>query len=106
MDEIFGDSMRIITEAQKLVASDPRLRVISPDTRLAFFFGSHIDAKYALPTNIANYDFLIWANNTGILQQYRTVYGFPEPLDALKETGRLSEIDKSTEYELYRVSRK
>jgi Dolichyl-phosphate-mannose-protein mannosyltransferase len=106
MDEIFGDSMRIIAEAQKLVASDPRLRVISPDTRLAFFFGSHIDAWYATPANIANYDLLIWVNNSGILQQYKTVYGIPEPLDALKKTGRLAEIDKAVEYELYRVSRK
>jgi Dolichyl-phosphate-mannose-protein mannosyltransferase len=105
MDEIFGDSMRIITEAQKLVASDPHLRVISPDTRLAFFFGTHIDAFYATPANIANYDFLIWVNNSGIVEQYKTVYKIPEPLDALKKTGRLSEIDKSAEYELYRVSR-
>lgn len=105
MAEIFGDSMRIVTEAQKLVASDPRLRVISPDTRLAFFFGSNIDAWYATPANIANYDLLIWVNNSGILQQYKTVYGIPEPLDALKKTGRLSEIDKTAEYELYRVAR-
>ncbi len=105
MDEIFGASMRIIADVQKMIASDPHLRVISPDTRLPFFFGAHLDAWYPTPANLSNYDLLIWVNNSGILQQYRTVYRIPEPLDALKKTGRLSEIDKTAEYELYRISR-
>ncbi len=105
MEEIFGSNMRIIAEVQEEIAARPTLRVISPDTRLPFFFGSHMDAFYATPANIANYDLLIWVNNTGILDQYRVVYGIPDPLNALRKTVNLRAIDETAEYELYRISR-
>jgi Dolichyl-phosphate-mannose-protein mannosyltransferase len=105
MEEIFGPSMRIVAEVQEMIASNPELRIVAPDTRLPFFFGRNVDASYPTPATIGNYDLLMWVNNTGVIQQYRMVHGIQDPLDALKKTGRLTEIEKTPEYELYRIFR-
>lgn len=105
LEAIFGDSMRIVTKVQQILARDPSLRVISPDTRLAFYFGARIDTVYPTAGNIGDYDLLVWVNNPGIIGQYRTNYGIDAPFEALKSTGRLTELDKTPEYELYRIRR-
>lgn len=105
MEAIFGPSMRFVMNVRQMIAANPSLRVISPDTRLAFHFGRNLDASYPTVSNIGGYDLLVWVNNTGIIGQYQTKYGIVGPLEALKSTGRLTELDKTPEYELYRIKR-
>jgi len=105
MEAIFGPSIRIIKKTQQILAENPSLRVVSADTRLAFYFGTRLDAIYATASNIRDYDLLVWVNNIGIIGMYRARYGIENPLETLKSTGRLSELDKTSEYELYRIKR-
>ena len=101
---IFGDSARVVAELQRMLGENPHLRIVSPDNRLKFYFGTRLAAIYPKGAeDLRKFDILVWINNTGILEQYRQAYGILDPLSRLKQTGLLSPVMITAEYEVYRI---